>query len=151
MSFLRGTLGSCWKLFSLIRHWTANGFWFFFFFFSKRNEGRGGAFAEVFVVRMSAIRKLIPLADRVLVKRMEPALKTAGGIFLPESATKKEVDAEVVAVGPGGRTANGELIPMTVAVGDKVLLPEYGGHTVKLGEEEFQLFRNDDILGKFEN
>mmetsp|Transcript_22628 Transcript_22628/g.40114 ORF Transcript_22628/g.40114 Transcript_22628/m.40114 type:complete len:100 (+) Transcript_22628:77-376(+) len=99
---------------------------------------------------MSAVRKLIPLADRVLVKRALPATKTAGGIFLPESASKKEVDAEVVAVGPGGRNAQGEVIPMSVSVGDKVLLPEYGGHTVKLGDEEFQLFRNDDLLGKFE-
>ena len=98
---------------------------------------------------MSALRKLIPLADRVLVKRMQPAVKTAGGVFLPESATKKEVDAEVIAVGPGGRDVNGNLIPMSVAVGDKVLLPEYGGHTVKLGDDEYQLFRNDDILGKF--
>mmetsp|Transcript_8778 Transcript_8778/g.14230 ORF Transcript_8778/g.14230 Transcript_8778/m.14230 type:complete len:100 (-) Transcript_8778:1320-1619(-) len=99
---------------------------------------------------MSALRKLIPLADRVLVKRTLPATKTAGGIFLPESASKKEVDAEVVAVGPGGRDANGNIIPMTVDVGDKVLLPEYGGQNVKLGEEEYQLFRNQDILGKFE-
>jgi len=86
----------------------------------------------------------------VLVKRTLPATKTAGGIFLPESASKKEVDAEVVAVGPGGRDANGNIIPMTVDVGDKVLLPEYGGQNVKLGEEEYQLFRNQDILGKFE-
>mmetsp|Transcript_1850 Transcript_1850/g.2384 ORF Transcript_1850/g.2384 Transcript_1850/m.2384 type:complete len:101 (-) Transcript_1850:1285-1587(-) len=95
-------------------------------------------------------RKLIPLADRVLIKRVKPVTQTAGGIYLPESSQKKEVEAEVVAVGPGGRDRNGEIIPMSVSVGDKVLLPEYGGNNVKLGEEEFQLFRNDDILGKFE-
>ena len=97
----------------------------------------------------SVARKLIPLADRVLVKRSVPATKTAGGIFLPESSGKKEMDAEVVAVGPGARDDKGALIPLDVKVGDKVLLPEYGGHTLKLGEEEYQLFRNGDILGKF--
>ena len=76
--------------------------------------------------------------------------QTAGGIYLPDSAQKKEVEAEVVAVGPGGRDRDGQTIPMTVSVGDKVLLPEYGGHTVTLSDEDYQLFRNDDILGKFE-
>jgi chaperonin GroES len=54
----------------------------------------------------------------------------------------------VVAVGPGGRKSDGTLIPVSVAVGDTVLLPEYGGHTVKVGDDEFQLFRDEDILGK---
>lgn len=100
--------------------------------------------------RMSSLRKLIPLADRVLIKRVTPATKTAGGVFLPESAQKKEVEAEVIAVGPGARDVNGNLIPMSVSVGDKVLLPEYGGNTVNIGDDEFHLFRNDDILGKLE-
>lgn len=95
---------------------------------------------------MSTLRKLIPLADRVLVKRIEPLTKTAGGILLPDSAQTKEKEAEVVAVGPGT-----EKNKITVAVGDKVLLPEYGGQTVKMGEDEYFLFRNDDILGKFAN
>jgi len=56
----------------------------------------------------------------------------------------------VVAVGPGARKPDGGLIAPSVAVGDTVLLPEYGGHTIKMGEEEFQLFRDEDILGKFE-
>jgi len=99
---------------------------------------------------MSGLRKLIPLADRVLVKRVAPMTKTAGGVFLPESAAKKEAEAEVVAVGPGKRDVNGQLIPPSVGVGDKVLLPEYGGQTVMFGEEEMQLFRNDDILGKYD-
>ena len=86
----------------------------------------------------------------MLIKRIEPITKTAGGILLPDAAQTKEREAEVVAVGPGARDSKGDMIPMTVAVGDKVLLPEYGGQTVKMGEEEFQLFRNDDILGKFE-
>lgn len=84
------------------------------------------------------------------MKRIQPMTQTAGGIYLPDSAQKKEVEAEVVAVGPGGRDRDGKTIPMTVSVGDKVLLPEYGGHTVTLSDEDYQLFRNDDILGKFE-
>lgn len=55
--------------------------------------------------------------------------------------------AQVVAVGPGARTRDGEVVPMSVAEGDKVLLPEYGGHSIKLDDNEFHLFRNDDILG----
>lgn len=58
---------------------------------------------------------------------------------------------QVIAVGPGGRKSDGTLIPPSVKVGDTVLLPEYGGHTVKLGDEELQLFRDEDILGKFES
>lgn len=54
-------------------------------------------------------------------------------------------------MGPGGRKSDGTLIPPSVKVGDTVLLPEYGGHTVKLGDEELQLFRDEDILGKFES
>ena len=99
---------------------------------------------------MSALKKLIPLADRVLIRRVMPNLKTAGGIFIPESAVSKNNEGEVLAVGPGAKTRNGEVIPITVAVGDKVLLPEYGGLPVKLDGEEIFLFRNDEILAKFQ-
>jgi len=99
---------------------------------------------------MSALKKLIPLADRVLIRRVMPNLKTAGGIFIPESAVSKNNEGEVLAVGPGAKTRNGDVIPITVAVGDKVLLPEYGGLPVKLDGEEIFLFRNDEILAKFQ-
>lgn len=52
-------------------------------------------------------------------------------------------------MGPGAKTKDGKIVPMSVDVGDRVLLPEYGGHTVKLGEEEYHLYREEDILGKF--
>lgn len=58
-------------------------------------------------------------------------------------------EGEVVAVGPGATTKEGKLLPMYVKVGDRVLLPEYGGHLVKLGEEELHLYRDEDLLGKF--
>ena len=99
---------------------------------------------------MSSIaRRLIPLADRVLVKRSVAATQTAGGIYLPESAQKKENEGVVVEVGPGHREKDGSMTPVAVAVGDRVLLPEYGGHVVNLGDDELHLFRDQDILGKF--
>ena len=77
------------------------------------------------------------------------SVQTAGGVLLPDQGVKKN-EGEVVAVGPGATTKDGQKIPMSVAEGDKVLLPEYGGHTIKMGEDEFQLFRDEDILAKFE-
>ena len=98
-----------------------------------------------------ALKKLIPLADRVLIRRVMPAMKTAGGIIIPESSVSKNNEGEVLAVGPGATTSKGDVIPVTVSVGDKVLLPEYGGLPVKLDGEEIFLFRNEEILAKFMN
>ena len=100
---------------------------------------------------MSLARKFIPLANRVLVKRAEVVTKTAGGIYLPDSAQAKPNDAEIVAVGPGAKNNDGNLIAMSVSVGDKVLLPEFGGTEIKLGDDTFHLFRDEDILGKYED
>ena len=72
------------------------------------------------------MRKLIPLGDRVLVRRVVAQMQTAGGVYLPDAGTKKENEAEVVAIGPGFRTEDGSTLAMDVAVGDTVLLPEYG-------------------------
>lgn len=98
---------------------------------------------------MSA-RKLIPLLDRVLVQRALKPTKTTGGILLPESSISKLNEGVVVAVGAGRKLENGTLNEVSVKVGDKVLLPEYGGNTVKLDEEEFIIYRNEDILGVFQ-
>jgi chaperonin GroES len=92
--------------------------------------------------------KLVPLADRVLVKRLEALTKTAGGILLPESNISKANEGQIIAVGPGLKTKSGEVIPITVSVGDKVLLPEYGGIPVKVQGDELFLFRNEEILAK---
>lgn len=75
--------------------------------------------------------------------------QTAGGILLPESNITKSNEGEVLAVGPGFRTRDGDVVPVSVAVGDKVLLPEYGGLSLKLDGEELHLFRNEEILAKF--
>ena len=94
---------------------------------------------------------MVPLFDRVLVQRAEAVTKTKGGIVIPEKAQSKVLHGTVVAVGPGSRNQNGEFIPLAVKVGDKVLLPEYGGTKVELEEnKEFHLFRESDILAKVE-
>ncbi|KDD77028.1 hypothetical protein H632_c37p4 [Helicosporidium sp. ATCC 50920] len=96
---------------------------------------------------MSGLKKLIPLLDRVLVQKAVAPTKSVGGILLPESATSKVNKGTVLAVGQGRRTNNGELIAPAVKVGDVVLLPEYGGTTVKLEEEELLLYRDEELLG----
>ncbi|XP_005097388.1 10 kDa heat shock protein, mitochondrial [Aplysia californica] len=98
-----------------------------------------------------AFKKFIPMFDRVLVQRFLPELKTKGGIMIPEKAQGKVVEATVVAVGQGARAENGTVVPPSVKVGDKVLLPEYGGTKVVLDQEDYFLFRDGDLLGKFDS
>jgi chaperonin GroES len=76
--------------------------------------------------------------------------QTASGIYLPDADAQKQNEGEVVAVGPGLRTHEGSLVPVQSAVGDKVLLPEYGGAVVKLDGQDFHLYRDEDILGKLQ-
>lgn len=90
-----------------------------------------------------------PMFDRVLVERFAAETKTKSGIMLPEKAVGKVIDATVVAVGPGARSESGKSIPPSVKVGDRVLLPEYGGTKVELENKEYYLFRDTDILGKY--
>merc|ERR1712173_429582 len=95
-----------------------------------------------------AFRKFVPLFDRVLIQRVEAQTKTASGIIIPESAQSKMNQGVVVAHGPG-LTIDGEQRPLAVAVGDKVLLPEFGGTKLKLGDDEFLLYRDSEMIGKF--
>ncbi|EMC91998.1 hypothetical protein BAUCODRAFT_39148 [Baudoinia panamericana UAMH 10762] len=97
---------------------------------------------------LRSIKSLAPLLDRVLVQRVKAEAKTAGGIFLPESAQKELNQAQVLAVGPGAMDKDGKRIPMSVTAGDKVLIPQFGGSPIKVGEEEYSLFRDHDILAK---
>ena len=90
---------------------------------------------------------MIPLLDRVLVKRVEPPTKPIGGILLPESTQSKLNEGMVIACGPGRRDKDGALLPMGVKIDDKVLLPQYGGSDVTIEDEELVLFRDEDILG----
>ncbi|GAB7362335.1 hypothetical protein MBLNU230_g2350t1 [Neophaeotheca triangularis] len=97
---------------------------------------------------IKSIKSLAPLLDRVLVQRIKAEPKTAGGIFLPETAIKDLNEAKVLAVGPGMQDREGKRIAMNVAAGDKVLIPQFGGSPVKVGEEEYSLFRDHELLAK---
>ena len=87
-----------------------------------------------------------PLADRVVVKLVEAEEKTKTGIFLTASAQEKPQVAEVVAVGPGARDDNGQLIPMEVKVGDRVITAKYTGTEVKMDGAEYTIVKQSDIL-----
>lgn len=88
-----------------------------------------------------------PLHDRVLVRRVESDEKTAGGLYIPESAKEKPAEAEVVSVGEGARKDSGELIPMSVKAGDKVLFGKWSGTEVTVDGEELLIMKESDILG----
>mmetsp|Transcript_17320 Transcript_17320/g.30821 ORF Transcript_17320/g.30821 Transcript_17320/m.30821 type:complete len:103 (+) Transcript_17320:63-371(+) len=88
-----------------------------------------------------------PLMDRVLVQKIKAEAKTATGLFLPDSAKKAPNWAKVLAVGPGRLSKEGELLPMNVQIGDTVVVPEYGGVTLKFDNEDYQVFRDDDMVG----
>jgi len=105
----------------------------------------------IIIIMAGAIKKFLPLFDRILVERFAPELKTKGGIMLPEKSQGKVLEATVIGVGPGRSTDSGSLIPPSVKVGDHVLLPEYGGTKVTFDEKEYFLFRDNDILGKFQS
>ncbi|MBI1919890.1 MAG: co-chaperone GroES [Geobacter sp.] len=94
--------------------------------------------------------KLRPLQDRIIVKRVEEETKTAGGIFIPETAKEKPQQGEVVAVGKGKVTEDGKTLPVDVKVGDRVLFGKYAGSEVKLDGQEYLIMREDDILGVIE-
>ncbi|PWG64909.1 co-chaperone GroES [Sediminicurvatus halobius] len=93
---------------------------------------------------------LRPLHDRVVVKRMEEERTTPGGIVIPDSAAEKPIRGEVVAVGTGKRLDNGEVRPLDVKVGDKVLFGKFAGTEVKLGEDEVLVMREDDVMAVIE-
>ncbi len=94
--------------------------------------------------------KIRPLNDRLLVKRLEEEEKTAGGIIIPDSAKEKPAEGEVVAVGPGKLSDQGERVALQVKEGDRVLFSKYGGTDVKLDGDDFLIMREDDILGIIE-
>jgi chaperonin GroES len=93
------------------------------------------------------IMKFKPLHDKVLVKRTEEEEKSAGGIVLPGSATEKPSQGEVVAVGPGKKTENGDVSPVGVAVGDTVIFGQYGGNEIKIDGDEYLILSESDIFG----
>ena len=94
--------------------------------------------------------KFRPLHDRVVVKRIQEDVKTAGGIIIPDSAQEKPMQGEIVAVGPGSRDEDGERIPLDVKAGDIVLFGKWSGTEVKIDGEELLIMKESDIMGVIE-
>ncbi len=92
-----------------------------------------------------------PLHDRVLVRRIEGEDKTKGGLIIPDTAKEKPQEGEVVSVGEGARKESGELIPMSVKAGDRILFGKWSGTEVKLDGEDLLIMKESDILGVLSN
>ena len=97
-------------------------------------------------IKKHTMANIKPLGQRVLVKRIEAETKTAGGLFLPDTAKEKPQEAEVISVGTGGRDEKGALIEFTVKPGDRVLISKYGGTEIKLDGEDYLILSENDIL-----
>ena len=91
-----------------------------------------------------------PLHDRVLVKRVEAEEKTAGGIIIPDTAKEKPQEGEVVAVGSGARNEQGEITPLEVKAGDRILFGKWSGTEVRVNGEDLLIMKESDILGIME-
>jgi chaperonin GroES len=91
--------------------------------------------------------KFRPLHDRVVVKRVEEEQKTKGGLIIPDTAKEKPMQGEVLAVGPGARNEKGDLAPMSVQAGDRVLFGKWSGTEVKLDGDELLIMKESDIMG----
>lgn len=91
--------------------------------------------------------KFRPLHDRVVIERIDPEAKTAGGIIIPDTAQEKPQQGKVIAVGPGGRDENGKLIPIDVKVGNRILFGKWSGTEVKIDDVEYLIVKESDIMG----
>jgi chaperonin GroES len=91
-------------------------------------------------------KKLRPLHDRVIVKRLDNETKTASGLVIPETAAEKPDQGEILAIGPGKKDDKGTLITLDVQIGDRVLFGKYAGQTVKIEGEELIVMREEDIM-----
>nr|QDP25056.1 co-chaperone GroES [Bradyrhizobium cosmicum] len=91
-----------------------------------------------------------PLHDRVLVRRIDAEAKTAGGIIIPDTAKEKPQQGEIIAAGPGARNEQGQLVPLDVKAGDRVLFGKWSGTEVKIDGEELLIMKESDLLGVVE-
>jgi chaperonin GroES len=91
--------------------------------------------------------KFRPLHDRVVVRRLTAEEKTKGGIIIPDTAKEKPIEGEVIAVGPGARNEQGQLVPLDVKEGDRILFGKWSGTEVKLDGEELLIMKESDIMG----
>jgi chaperonin GroES len=88
-----------------------------------------------------------PLHDRVLVRRIDAEEKTAGGIIIPDTAKEKPQEGEIIATGPGGRNEQGQLVPIDVKPGDRVLFGKWSGTEVKIDGQDYLIMKESDLLG----
>ena len=91
-----------------------------------------------------------PLHDRVMVRRIESDIRSAGGIIIPDTAQEKPMEGEVLAVGPGSRGEDGKLHPLDVKAGDRILFGKWSGTEVKIDGEELLIMEESDIMGVIE-
>ncbi|MCG2632771.1 co-chaperone GroES [Bradyrhizobium sp. WYCCWR 13023] len=91
-----------------------------------------------------------PLHDRVLVRRIDAEEKTSGGIIIPDTAKEKPQQGEIIAVGPGVRNEQGQLVPLDVKTGDRVLFAKWSGTEVKIDGKELLIMKESDLLGVVE-
>ena len=94
--------------------------------------------------------KFRPLHDRVVVERIDPEAKSAGGIIIPDTAQEKPSQGEIIAVGPGGRDENGKLLPIDLKVGERVLFGKWSGTEVKIDGQDLLIMKESDIMGVLE-
>jgi chaperonin GroES len=94
--------------------------------------------------------KIKPLHDRILAKRLQEQEKTAGGIYIPDTAQEKPIEAKIIAIGDGKILEDGTIRKLTVKVGDRVLYGKYSGNEVKIDGEEHLILREEDILAVIE-
>jgi chaperonin GroES len=94
--------------------------------------------------------KFRPLHDRVVVRRLNAEEKTTGGIIIPDTAKEKPMEGEIIAAGPGARNEAGQLVPLDVKAGDRVLFGKWSGTEVKIDGEELLIMKESDIMGIIE-
>ena len=94
--------------------------------------------------------KFRPLHDRVVVRRLSAEEKTSGGIIIPDTAQEKPMEGEIIAAGPGARNEAGQLVPLDVKAGDRVLFGKWSGTEVKIDGEELLIMKESDIMGIIE-
>jgi chaperonin GroES len=95
--------------------------------------------------------KFRPLHDRVVVRRIDPDAKSAGGIIIPDTVKEKPQEGEIIAVGPGARDDNGKLVPIDLKVGDRILFGKWSGTEVKIDGEDLLIMKESDVMGVIES
>ena len=91
--------------------------------------------------------KFRPLHDRVVVRRLEQDTKTKGGIIIPDTAKEKPQEGEIIAVGPGARDEAGQVVPLDVKAGDRILFGKWSGTEVKIDGDDYLIMKESDIMG----